>query len=73
MDIFSALNRQLDFIRLFYFTAPPPFEALLRKYMPHYEACDEQPGKATQDCLRKFIRADAIGYGSQKAKESRFD
>jgi hypothetical protein len=43
MDVLLALNKQLDFIRSFYFTAASPFEILLRKYTPRYEMCDEEP------------------------------
>jgi hypothetical protein len=42
MDELSALNRQLAFIRAFYFTATPPFEALLRKYPSQYSPLGEQ-------------------------------
>lgn len=43
MDLLPALNRQLNFIRSFYLTAASPFEILLRKYTPRYEACDDEP------------------------------
>jgi hypothetical protein len=43
MDGLSALNRQLDFIRSFYFTAAAPFETLLRRCLPHYETAHEEP------------------------------
>jgi len=41
MDELNALNRQLAFVRAFYFTGSPPFEALMRKYLPQYSPLGE--------------------------------
>jgi hypothetical protein len=44
MDALLALNRQLDFIRSFYFTAESPFKVLLRKHnTPCGEVCGDEP------------------------------
>ena len=40
MEIQTALNDQLDFIRWFYFTAEPPFQASKRECLPHYTQRD---------------------------------
>jgi hypothetical protein len=43
MDVFPALNSRLSFIRSFYFTAAPPFEALLRRHNPRYDPGEDDP------------------------------
>jgi|ERR1017187_3397538 hypothetical protein len=43
MGVLTALESRLAFVRRFYFTAAPPFEAIRRECIPHDDPNDDDP------------------------------